>query len=101
VDLLTPSQQSAPTQLRAMTMVTRAALSGLAQRQRAMLDAVQQLILETDVDVDIGIGIEPSNQRPTTNDQRQTKTDKRQTTNDNRQPKSWWPMSKIQPGHDS
>jgi hypothetical protein len=35
-----------------MTMVTRAAKNGLARPQRAMLDAAQRLVLETDLDIE-------------------------------------------------
>jgi hypothetical protein len=52
MDFLKPGPELAPYELRAMTMVTRAAKSGLARPQRAMLDAAQQLVLETDLDVE-------------------------------------------------
>jgi tellurite resistance protein len=49
----------APYELRAMTMVTRAAAGGLGQPQRAMLDAAQQLVLETDFDIETLSSITP------------------------------------------
>ncbi len=52
MEFLKPGPELAPYELRAMTMVTRAAESGLAQPQRAMLDAAQRLVLETDLDVE-------------------------------------------------
>ena len=52
MDFLKPGPELAPFELRAMAMVTRAATSGLARPQRAMLDAAQQLVLETELDVE-------------------------------------------------
>jgi hypothetical protein len=52
MDFLKPRPELAPYELRAMTMVTRAARSGLARPQRAMLQAAQELVLETDLDVE-------------------------------------------------
>lgn len=52
MDFLKPGPERAPYQLRAMSMVTRAAKSGLAGPQRAMLNAVQQLVLGTDLDLE-------------------------------------------------
>ncbi len=52
MDFLKPGPELAPYELRAMAMVTRAATSGLARPQRAMLDAAQTLVLETNLDVD-------------------------------------------------
>ena len=52
MEFLKPGPELAPYELRAMTMVTRAAESGLAQPQRAMLDAAQRIVLETDLDVE-------------------------------------------------
>ncbi len=52
MNFLKPGPELAPYELRAMTVVTRAARSGLGPPQRAMLDAAQQLLLETDLDVD-------------------------------------------------
>lgn len=52
MDFLKPGPELAPYELRAMTMVTRAARSGLGRPQRAMLEAAQRLLLETDLDVD-------------------------------------------------
>jgi tellurite resistance protein len=50
--LLRSEPELAPYELRALAMVARSAASGLGQAQRAMLDAVQQLVLETDLPVD-------------------------------------------------
>jgi hypothetical protein len=50
--LLQPGPGAAPFGLRAMVMVARAARNGLGQPQRAMLEAAQRLVLETDLDVD-------------------------------------------------
>lgn len=58
MDFLKPGPELAPYELRAMTMVTRAARSGLARPQRAMLDAAQQLVLETALDVETLLPIE-------------------------------------------
>jgi tellurite resistance protein len=52
MELLKPKPESAPHALRAMTMVARASESGLGRPQRAILDAVQRLVLETDRDVE-------------------------------------------------
>lgn len=52
MDFLRTGPQLAPYALRAMTMVTRAARSGLSRPQRAMLDAAQKWILETDIDLE-------------------------------------------------
>ena len=52
MDFLRPGPELAPHALRAMTMVTRAATSGLARPQRAMLDAAQTLVLETNLDIE-------------------------------------------------
>jgi tellurite resistance protein len=52
MDFLKPEAGSAPYELRAMAMVARAANSGLAQPQRALLDAIARLVLETDLDVE-------------------------------------------------
>lgn len=52
MDLLEPGPERAPFGLRAMTMIARAAESGLSQPQRALLDAAQQGLLHTDLDVD-------------------------------------------------
>ena len=51
MDFLKIEPESAPCALRAMTMVARAAKNGLGQPQRAMIDAMQRLVLETDLDV--------------------------------------------------
>jgi len=59
MDLLRSDRQSAPHQLRALTMVARAARSGLGQPQRALLDGIQRLILETDEDVAVPAEISP------------------------------------------
>lgn len=52
MDLLEPLPELAAQELRAMTMVARAAQSGLAAPQRAMLDAVQRIVLKTELDVE-------------------------------------------------
>ena len=52
MEFLKTKPESAPCALRAMTMVARAAESGLGQPQRAMLDAIQRLVLETELDVE-------------------------------------------------
>ncbi len=51
MEFLKIKPESAPCALRAMTMVARAAENGLGQPQRAMIDAIQRLVLETDLDV--------------------------------------------------
>jgi hypothetical protein len=50
--LVTPPPSAAPFGLRAMTMVARAAKGGLADTHRALLQAVQYMLLGTDLDVD-------------------------------------------------
>lgn len=52
MEFLKTAPESAPFVLRAMTTVARAAKSGLDKPQRAMLDAIQRLVLETDGDVE-------------------------------------------------
>ncbi len=52
MEFLKTKPESAPYALRAMTMVARAAESGLGQPQLAMLDAMQRLVLETRLDVE-------------------------------------------------
>ena len=52
MDFLRPGPEASPYALQAMAMVARAANNGLGQPQRAMLDAVQRLVLETDLDVE-------------------------------------------------
>ena len=52
MELLKTKPEAAPYALRAMTMVARAAESGLGRPQRAMLDAVQRLVLETELEVE-------------------------------------------------
>ena len=51
MEFLKTKPESAPFALRAVTMVARAAANGLGQPQRAMLDAMQRLVLETELDV--------------------------------------------------
>jgi tellurite resistance protein len=60
MDFLKPGPELAPYELRAMTMVTLAGKSGLARPQRAMLDAAQQLVLDTDLDVETLPSITPA-----------------------------------------
>lgn len=52
MDFLEPGPELAPYELQALTVVARAASNGLAQPQRAMLDAIQRLVLGTDLDID-------------------------------------------------
>ena len=52
MDLLEPGSERAPFGLRAMTMIARAAESGISQPQRALLDAAQRGLLHTELDVD-------------------------------------------------
>jgi hypothetical protein len=52
MQLLTPGPERAPYRLRAVTSVARAAEGGLQPAHRAMLHAVQSLVLHTDLDVD-------------------------------------------------
>lgn len=52
MELLRTKPESAPYALRALTMVARAARNGLDRPQRAILAAVQRLVLETDQDVE-------------------------------------------------
>jgi len=59
MDFLKPGPELAPLELRAMAMVTRAAESGLAKPQRALLDAVQRLVLETALDIESLKPIDP------------------------------------------
>lgn len=59
MEFLKVKPESAPYALEAMTMVARAAQKGLGQPQRAMLDAAQRLVLETDVDVETLAAITP------------------------------------------
>ena len=51
MEFLKTKPQTAPGTLQALTMVARAAENGLGQPQLAMLDAVQRLVLETNLDV--------------------------------------------------
>jgi len=60
MDVLEPGPELAPCGLRAVTMVARAATSGLAAPQRAMLDAAQRMVLKTDLDVDTLAPIAPA-----------------------------------------
>ena len=59
MNLLKPEPEQAPYHLRAMTMFSRAAEAGLGQPQRALLDAIQRIVLETDLDVETQEPIEP------------------------------------------
>ncbi|MEO1935854.1 MAG: hypothetical protein ABGX04_13855 [Myxococcales bacterium] len=52
MDLLKPRQESAHAQLRALMMVACSASNGFARPQRAMLDAIQQVLFETNFDVE-------------------------------------------------
>lgn len=60
MEFLESGPESAPYQLRALTAVARAATSSLGQPQRAMVDAVQRLVLHTDLDVESAAPIEPA-----------------------------------------
>jgi tellurite resistance protein len=59
MDLLEPDPQSAPDQLRAIAMVARAAGKGLDSPQRALLDAIQRVVMETDLDLESLLPISP------------------------------------------
>ncbi len=59
MEFLKPGPNLAPLELRAMTMVGRAATSGLARPQRAMLDATQRLLFETDLELESLASITP------------------------------------------
>jgi tellurite resistance protein len=59
MDLLEPDAQSAPDQLRAMTMVARAAGNGLDRPQRALLDAIQKVVMKTELDIESLPSISP------------------------------------------
>lgn len=59
MEFLKPGPDLAPYDLRAMTLVCRAAENGLGAPQRALLDAVQRLVLETDQDVEALAPIAP------------------------------------------
>jgi hypothetical protein len=59
MDFLEPRPELAPLELRALAMIARAAESGLGQPQRAMLDALQRVVLHTDLDVESLASIEP------------------------------------------
>jgi tellurite resistance protein len=52
MDFLKIEPVSAPFALRAMTMLARAAENGLGRPQLAMLDAMQRLVMDTDLDVE-------------------------------------------------
>lgn len=52
MDVLTPTREAAPPQLRALVTVARAAEDGLGKPQRAVIDAAQRLMLETDLRLD-------------------------------------------------
>ena len=52
MDLIKPGPASAPIQLRALATVGRAATSGIGRPQRAFLDAVQRIVLETELPLD-------------------------------------------------
>lgn len=52
MDLIKIQPERAPSQLRAMTTVARAATSGLDRPQRALLDAIQRVVLESDLDLE-------------------------------------------------
>jgi hypothetical protein len=60
VEFLESGPECAPYELRALTAVAHAATSGLGQPQRAMIDAVQRLVLHTDLDVESLAPIEPA-----------------------------------------
>lgn len=52
MDFLKPGPKRAAFQLRGIAMVSRAAEAGLDRPQRALLDAIQRLIMETDLDLE-------------------------------------------------
>jgi hypothetical protein len=56
MDFLEPGPDTVPFQLRALVTIARAAENALGDPQRAMLDALQRVLLQTDLDVD---GLKP------------------------------------------
>lgn len=60
MDFLESDAGSAPHQLRALGAVARAATNGLGAPQRAMVDAVQRLVLHTEMDAAAVAPIEPA-----------------------------------------
>jgi hypothetical protein len=59
MELLRPSPEAAPYGLRAMTTIGRAATGGFGNVQRAMIDAAQKVIHQTDFDIDSLTLIDP------------------------------------------
>ncbi|MGH0029399.1 MAG: hypothetical protein ACQGVC_06390 [Myxococcota bacterium] len=59
MQLLRPGPEVAPHAFHALAMVARAADAGLDRPQRALLDAIQQVVLRTDLDVDAARPITP------------------------------------------
>ena len=60
MEVLTPSSHSATDQLRTLASIARAATSGLARPQRALLDGYQRVIFETDLDIDALTEVTPA-----------------------------------------
>ncbi len=60
MDVLTPTREAAPHQLRALVTVARAAEDGLGKPQRAVIDAAQRVVLRTDLRLDEQKTIAPS-----------------------------------------
>jgi hypothetical protein len=58
--LIVLDANSASMQLRALTMIARAAKDGLGQAQRALLDGVQMVVMETNSDIDTQQEISPA-----------------------------------------
>lgn len=59
MNLFRPGREQVPYPLRAMTMVAHAAEHGLGQAQRALLAAVQKVILDSDIEIDSLLSISP------------------------------------------
>ena len=64
MEFIIPEPHSAPYQFRALTMIARAAKGGLGQPQRALLDAVQQVVMETNEDFETLKEISPAELAP-------------------------------------
>jgi hypothetical protein len=64
MELIHPEPHSAPDQIRALAMVARAANQGLGQPQRALLDAIQQVVTDTHEDIEALKEISPDELAP-------------------------------------
>jgi tellurite resistance protein len=71
MDFLIPDRTSGPQQFQALLSVAGAASSGLDRPQRAMVDAVQLVLFQTDLDVDISKPIAPQELALHVNDPRE------------------------------